>query len=620
MRSAQVGRYSPGDPSTTGQMRARETVAEPFLKRFETTIYRDKSGSDQAQIPASATINIYRQGATLTYSLSVGNGVTVSDVAVSATGEILAGDSLQVFKSGALQSGALTVVSVDAPTSLTLHNGSGSTISASAGDRLVLTNNRPVFYSDPLGISSLGSSISTDGTGRAGAFVRIKRSDYTATGTGFTGRMFPDAEGAFVSSLTGWLNALEYSSIQAAVDALPAGGGTVFIPAGTSAQSACIVLPTDRPVRLVGEGKATTILSWATNPTTTTNDALIRVRGDGTIIENLGIVGPATTPTSSNPGRGISVGRKASETTGAPLRGFQLRDCAISQTPSYALYAYGSDSSVDPGVDGDSFSILCGVNNCDLSYNVQDGLVRINRDCTTWTIAQCNIGASKGYQLYLDRCSLVRCDRTAFDTALDDSEYVLINDAATVTFDTCDFENPNSDSSSAYFVRITGTNASSILFLNSSFYRTNPSLQDDPPVAVPDMASNLIACTGTNVVRGLIVIGARLYLHVGGGSGNEATATGDIAVDDLTSEVYIAGSVRGDDNRYSTLRAALGNLRSIVIGRDRIRLPRMTSGNSSDPADITNMADLVDGDIMFNATAQTLQVYYSSAWHDVLVN
>ncbi|MFI5371518.1 MAG: hypothetical protein ACHQ52_08175 [Candidatus Eisenbacteria bacterium] len=594
-------------------------MAAPFLKRFETTVYRDKSGSDQAQIPASATINIYRQGATLTYSLSVGNGVTVSDVAVSATGEILAGDSLQVFKSGALQSGTLTVVSVDAPTSLTLHNGSGSTISASAGDRLVLTNNRPVFYSDPLGSSSLGSSISADGTGRAGAFVRVKRFDYTATGTGFTGRMFPDAAGAFVSSLTGWLNALAYSSIQAAVDALPAGGGTVFIPAGTWAQSACIVLPTNRPVRMIGEGKAATILSWATNPTTTTNDALIRVRGDGTIIENLGIVGPTTTPTSSNPGRGISVGRKASETTGAPLRGFQLRDCAISQTPSYALYAYGSDSSVDPGVDGNSFSILCGVNNCDLSYNVQDGLVQINRDCTTWTIVQCNIGASKGYQLYLDRCSLVRCDRTAFDTALDNSEYVLINDAATVTFDTCDFENPNSDSSSAYFVRITGTNASSILFLNCSFYRTNPSVQDYPPVAVPNMASNLITCDTPNVVRGLIIIGARLYLHVGGGEGNDAIATHDVNVTNGSSETYIAGSVRGDDNRYSTLSINLTSRRNVVLGRDRVRIPRMTSGTPSDPLDISNMVDLVDGDVVFDATTDTLTVYYGGAWHNVAV-
>jgi len=40
-------------------------MARGLLERFEITVLKNKSGSDTAQVPAQATINLYRRGATV---------------------------------------------------------------------------------------------------------------------------------------------------------------------------------------------------------------------------------------------------------------------------------------------------------------------------------------------------------------------------------------------------------------------------------------------------------------------------------------------------------------------------------------------------------------------------
>src|SRR5438132_673393 len=60
------------------------------------------------------------------------------------------------------------------------------------------------------------------------------------------------------------ITAGNYLTLQAAVDDLPADGGTVFIPAGTYNRNTSpsfippLKLPKDKPVRLLGEGKYAT--------------------------------------------------------------------------------------------------------------------------------------------------------------------------------------------------------------------------------------------------------------------------------------------------------------------------------------------------------------------------
>jgi hypothetical protein len=53
-------------------------------------------------------------------------------------------------------------------------------------------------------------------------------------------------------------------AIQAAIDRLPAAGGTVFFPPGTYVVSATLALP-DKPVKLVGSGRGSTVINLGSN-------------------------------------------------------------------------------------------------------------------------------------------------------------------------------------------------------------------------------------------------------------------------------------------------------------------------------------------------------------------
>ncbi len=75
-----------------------------------------------------------------------------------------------------------------------------------------------------------------------------------STASGFTARLEIDAQGGSVPS-PDWLNVRDFATIQAAIDALPVTGGTIYFPAGTYILNAGLIVNIAN-VTFVGDGHA----------------------------------------------------------------------------------------------------------------------------------------------------------------------------------------------------------------------------------------------------------------------------------------------------------------------------------------------------------------------------
>ena len=178
-------------------------AAPPVLKRFDVFVYKDKTPTDKAQIPAASTINFYRQGATVKTAVSVppqdpsNENPPTTDVHVYHMGGIIGGETLWVDGNSAKD---LVISAIDVPNLvLKVLNGSPSTINLAVGNRLVLASSPISIYSDPVGAVAIGTSITTNATtGRANGYIREYRFDYVVNITGVTPRVYSDAEGSFV--------------------------------------------------------------------------------------------------------------------------------------------------------------------------------------------------------------------------------------------------------------------------------------------------------------------------------------------------------------------------------------------------------------------------------------
>ncbi len=171
----------------------------PALKRFDVTVYRKRSTSDPAQVPADSTIQFYRQGATVETATSVLVSPSF-EVKVFNTGNFAVGDLVQVNTAATPE---MTVVKLDPGAGkIWLANASGGSVPLAQFDRLIVKSNQPSIYLDPAGTLSLGTSIATSAGGpspaRAVGYLREFRFDYIVTLT-ISGEatLYVDAEASF---------------------------------------------------------------------------------------------------------------------------------------------------------------------------------------------------------------------------------------------------------------------------------------------------------------------------------------------------------------------------------------------------------------------------------------
>ena len=176
------------------------------------------------------------------------------------------------------------------------------------------------------------------------------------------------------------------SDIQAAIDSIGTGGGTIALGPGTFLMTAGLTFPTDRPVRLIGSGADITILDWI-GMGATPNVDLIKVRYSRSGIEDLTIKGPSVAGT----GRGIAVGSPTHV-----VRDTRFRNLLVRNTAGEALSFQGTAE-----LGANFFCFLSIVENCVFRSNFQagatsTGMTYIGAACTTITFRNCTFDTFKG--------------------------------------------------------------------------------------------------------------------------------------------------------------------------------------------------------------------------------
>ncbi|MBI5710857.1 MAG: hypothetical protein HZC42_11220 [Candidatus Eisenbacteria bacterium] len=205
--------------------------------------------------------------------------------------------------------------------------------------RLYLVGKPARVYFDPYAKTAAPSSLPTDSNGRVGFYVADERFDYLISSSDFTTRGFTDAEGGWKGSDVGWVNAKDFPTIQDAVNAA-AWGGVVYIPAGlyhertTPSFTQTLVLPPDRPVRLVGDGPGVTTLraAFAFDPSFDPNKDYIHLTGDNQSIEDLSLLG------GQQSGTGVGIRITHPGTTDQVIYGTLIRNCRIHEMPGFGIF------------------------------------------------------------------------------------------------------------------------------------------------------------------------------------------------------------------------------------------------------------------------------------------
>lgn len=219
------------------------------LRKWSTTILRDKSGDDQTQVPAPVSATVYRQGATVAASVTVTGSPT--SIEVYDTGGIAAGDNIQL---GINNSKQMLVVSIDDATHLTARRVSALNIDLNTNDRLVPYGTKPLIYSDTAGAVELTNPVDADSHGYIELYCRASVFDVIVSGAAITSTLFTDNDGGPEPAV---VDVTEFATFQDAIDATP-DGGTLFVPAGEYTRNtvpAVVPMTITKRIAIVGEGR-----------------------------------------------------------------------------------------------------------------------------------------------------------------------------------------------------------------------------------------------------------------------------------------------------------------------------------------------------------------------------
>jgi hypothetical protein len=435
-------------------------MSRPEIKRFAISVYKDRSGSDKAQVPAGgASVGVYRQGATVNGNVTVttaGAGVLVT---VFNMGGLLNGDALQLNTDSTKTMAIVSTTGYPSDTQIFVKSTNGQSIVLVTGDRLVPTGSRPACYSDSLGINNLGDTLTVSSTnGAAEAYIAAPRFDYIISGSGITSSLVIDNEGGWVVDGLAWRNAKNYTSIQAAIDSLPAQGGTVYVPSGQNwVVTDTIFTPCDRPCHLIGDAGDFYNDAGTRVVFNTAND-FIRVRGSFSSIRRMKLIqGTANLAANEETGRGIQIGRRAivdphphpgtdptktevqqNANEGKVTRNVLIEDVVVKSTPGWGIFISGQAGGFLS--DGSTLeSGTSGITNGPLSI-----FVTLNR---VW------IGSPLKYGCFYVGAgnTTVRCYDCIFTGATSNTPrgYVYCQ-GVQVTFDKCTFEGQCPGSSTAW--------------------------------------------------------------------------------------------------------------------------------------------------------------------------
>lgn len=569
------------------------------MRLFSTTIFQNKSVSDAAQIPAPlCTVDVYKQGATVANTVTVTS--TPTAVAVYSTGRIIVGDLVQV---GTDPTQAMSVVSIDTITQLTLQRAGPTNVALGPGARLLPTTNRPNVFQEPSGtLLAVGSpTLTTDSQGQVSFYVAEFKFDYIVSGAAITTVLFPDGESGWSRGGGNWVNVKDFPTIQAAIDHVTTvfGDGTVFIPGGmiydptTTPKFQGIVVPYG--VSIVGEN---TTLSM---PAGFENTDMIQVTGSDVRIRGLRLQGPGV----AGSGCGINV-------IGAAIQQVVLSELYIFQTASWAINMLPNSGGFISHSQG--YRVTC--------YQAASG-------------GSLQIGNTTGP---VDSVSFVGC---AFNGPPDNTTYgpdsltrgaVHISQCNNIGFTDCTFEPTNSGTAVSF-----GSSVSNNITFTDCHFETNTTTGNLAQYWITHGASGgttQVSFRNCGFYRHNTTQGTQLLKSGATGSINAMwfrdcylalDKTVDTATDDVNSGNAADCVIFSNIERQHSVSGAIKSL-TVVNATTRPLIGYVLSGYPDwsfrlpGIADHTAIVTPVDGMIAWNKTDHTLRVYVNGAWKTVTVS
>lgn len=428
------------------------------------------------------------------------------------------------------------------------------------------------------------------------------------------------------------VTATDYPTLQDAVDALPAAGGIVHIPAGTYTPRSRptfippLVLPSGKPITLQGEGPRVTRLrySWTEIPEGLTFDPdadLIQVRGDYQRIEELAVDGGF--PGVAGASAGIHImGTGDDSDHVVPLVGIQIRNCLIRGTQAWGLLIDDSPR------DGATHPIIwCNYENLEIRDNRSLGAVCVGigngGGTTTQHFRNCYIRYFKGYGVVINgawETSLVDCILEKEQPGSQPSPYVAYLYAAGGHYtrvEHCHFEGMFPESVPV----IDATGEFDVFTIEDCVFGQNGTLEPNR-----DVFAIHVGARGRSVrIAGIGVVLPGPTVSDGGPSHividpPEFPDVLDPTVRYIPEVLIERGCLRdnvGAGNRvdqHRHLRINECGFEMMAFTRRRLRLPYVDTDQRDD------MIEVRGGDVVFNASVQRLQLFDGQTWRDLVVS
>ena len=348
-----------------------------LLRRFDFAVLKNKSGTDNTQVPAAATFTFYRQGATVKAATTLHPGDPYVDriLSVDDIGLIQIGDWVAIGANGP----QFEVVNLLGRNKVTIRYTDIGSLQVPAYTRLFAPTVQA--HRDARGLQPLTPPYTNDAnTGRFGCYVGAARFDFTVSGSGFTTRTYFDYDGGPAVGALGWLLARDFASLEAAIEACPeAQETTIALEPTMYLFSQTLVLPATKRIRLLGGGRDLTVLKC-----TDKDQPAVWIKGSWSGLEQLAIYGTG----QSGAGAGVVIGRLVADQPSPPrvMERVSLRDVHINGSPSWGIDILGTDS---PGCDGNSLSLFGRFEGVTIDSPLGNGAIRIRKGNTTQHLSNC---------------------------------------------------------------------------------------------------------------------------------------------------------------------------------------------------------------------------------------
>ncbi|HET7224495.1 MAG TPA: hypothetical protein VFK69_02185 [Candidatus Eisenbacteria bacterium] len=198
------------------------------LRHYETRVLAEASTSDSTLVPVGgAPVVPHYLGATVRTAVTISGGAAVA-VDVYDTGRLAVGSTVQNGTDSSTNTMTITAMNLASGPTVTIHNTGTDAIPLERGSRLVRTDSFPTVYNEATGTWAATSAPIADGEGYIGFYVAETRYDIIVTIFGadyISYLLYEDVEGGWMRGGVAWVNARDYPTIQATIDALPTGGG-----------------------------------------------------------------------------------------------------------------------------------------------------------------------------------------------------------------------------------------------------------------------------------------------------------------------------------------------------------------------------------------------------------